>query len=406
MGRIAVVGGGIAGLALAAALNRRGLPSLVFEAEPEPAEIGAGVQIAPNASRLLHRLGRAGRLRQVAVRPAATEFRRWSDNGLIGRTPLGDECERRYGAPYYTIHRAHLRDALASLVPPERILLGRRLVVLRTAPAQATPAQATPHCAAPGPVGLRFADGSSYEASMVVGADGIRSVVRATMAADQPVFSGLGVYRGLVPAGALPGFLREPVIRLWLGPGRHVVCYPVAAGRVISFAAIAPCDGPGAESWAAEGTAGDLSRSFQGWTQPVQHLIAGARTVRRWVLYDREPLPRLRAPGVALIGDAAHPMLPFAAQGANQAIEDALALAACLASGNGAGDAPDAARRYQAARAPRTARLQQQARWSTHGLHLPDGDAQRSRDRALRSGTEAGGQAWLYGYDAERECVS
>jgi salicylate hydroxylase len=392
---IAVIGGGIAGLALAAALNRRGLTSLIFEAEPEPAEIGAGVQIAPNASRLLHRLGLAGRLRQVAVRPAATEFRRWSDDELIGRTALGDECERLYGAPYYTIHRADLRHALASLVCPDRILLGRRLVAVQTAAGRAAAARAR----------LRFADGSSYEASMVVGADGIRSVVRATMVADKPVFSGLGVYRGLVPAAALPGFLREPVIRLWLGPGRHVVCYPVSAGRVISFAAIAPCDAPGAESWAAEGATEDLGRSFGGWNQSVQHLIAGTRTVRRWVLYDREPLPRLDAPRVALIGDAAHPMLPFAAQGANQAIEDALALAACLADVDADADAPDAARRYQEGRAPRTARLQQQARWSTHGLHMPDGDAQRSRDRALRLGTDLGGQAWLYGYDAERECV-
>ena len=384
---IAVVGGGIAGLAFAAALNRRGLPSLLFEQEPEPAEIGAGVQIAPNASRLLHRLGLATRLRQVAVRSAATEFRRWSDDRLIGRTPLGDECERRYGAPYYTIHRADLRRALAGLVCPERIRLGRRLVAVRTAAARAD---------------LRFADGSGYAASMVVGADGIHSVVRETMVADQPVFSGLGVYRGLVSAAALPGFLREPVIRLWLGPGRHVVCYPVSAGQVISFAAIAPCDLPGSESWAAEGTAEDLSRAFRGWNQAVQHLIAGARTIRRWALYDREPLPRLYAPRVTLIGDAAHPMLPFVAQGVNQAIEDGLALAACLASGNG--DA-DAARRYEACRAPRTARLQQQARWDIHGLHMPDGDAQRSRDNALRSGTDLGRQAWLYGYDAERECV-
>jgi 2-polyprenyl-6-methoxyphenol hydroxylase-like FAD-dependent oxidoreductase len=390
MGRIAVVGGGIAGLALAAALNRRGLSSVIFEAEPEPAEIGAGVQIAPNASRLLHRLGLAGRLRQVAVRPAATEFRRWSDNGLISRTALGDECERLYGAPYYTIHRADLRRTLASLVRPERILLGRRLVAMRAAAGRAC---------------LRFADGSSYQASMVVGADGIRSVVRATMVADQPVFSGLGVYRGLVPAAALPGFLREPVIRLWPGPGRHVVCYPVSAGRVISFAAVAPCDVPGTESWAAAGAAEDLIRSFRGWNQSVQHLIAGTRTIRRWVLYDREPLPRLEVSRVALIGDAAHPMLPFAAQGANQAIEDALALAACLASGNDDADGPDAARRYQAGRAPRTARLQRQARWSTHGLHMPDGDAQRGRDRALSLGADLGDQAWLYGYDAERECV-
>lgn len=393
---IAVVGGGIAGLALAAALNRRGFSSVIFEQEPELADIGAGVQIAPNASRLLHRLGLARRLREVAVRPAATEFRHWASDRLIGRTVLGDECERLYGAPYYTIHRADLRDALASLVCAERVCLGRRLVTVREASDRAV---------------LHFADGSSYAASMVAGADGIRSVVRETVvretqAADKnrPVFSGLGVYRGLVPAAALPDFAREPAVRLWPGPGRHLVCYPVSAGRVISFAATAPCDVPSSESWAAEGTAEDLSRAFRGWNQAVRHLIAGARTIRRWVLYDREPLRRLCTPRVALIGDAAHPMLPFVAQGANQAIEDALALAACLARG-GDGATAEAARRYEACRAPRTARLQQQARGNINGLHMPDGEVQRRRDKALRSGTDLRRQAWLYGYDAERECL-
>lgn len=393
---IAIVGGGIAGLALAAALNRRGFSSVIFEQESEPADIGAGVQIAPNASRLLHRLGLARRLCEVAVRPAATEFRHWASDRLIGRTVLGDECERLYGAPYYTIHRADLRDALTSLVCAERICLGRRLDTVREAPDRAV---------------LHFADGSSYAASLVAGADGIRSVVRETVvretqAADKngPVFSGLGVYRGLVPAAALPEFAREPAVRLWPGPGRHLVCYPVSAGRVISFAATAPCDVPSSESWAAEGTAEDLSRAFRGWNHAVRHLIAGARTIRRWVLYDREPLRRLCTPRMALIGDAAHPMLPFVAQGANQAIEDALALAACLAR-EGEGATKEAARRYEACRAPRTARLQQQARGNINGLHLPDGEMQRSRDKALGSGTDLSRQAWLYGYDAERECL-
>lgn len=386
---IAIVGAGIAGLALAAALDRRGLSSVIFEQASELTEVGAGVQIAPNAARLLHRLGLARRLREVAVRPMATEFRRWADDRLIGRTVLGDECERLYGAPYYTIHRADLRDALVGLVRPERVRIGRRLVTVREAADRAV---------------LGFADGSSYTASMVAGADGIRSVVRAMLAADEPVFSGLGVYRGLVPAAAVPDFAGEPAVRLWLGPGRHLVCYPVCAGRMISFAATAPCDVPGSESWAAEGTADDLSQAFSGWSQTVQGLIAGAQAISRWVLYDREPLPHLATSRVALIGDAAHPMLPFVAQGANQAIEDAMALAACLAQG-GNGAMAGAARRYETCRASRTARLQRQARWNIHGMHMSDGEAQRCRDDALSAGADLRHQAWLYGYDAEGECL-
>jgi salicylate hydroxylase len=391
---IAVVGAGIAGLALAAALRRRGFSSVVFEQATELTGIGAGVQIAPNASRLLHRLGLARRLREVAVRPAATEFRRWADDQLIGRITLGDECERLYGAPYYTIHRADLRDALASVVCNLTVCLGRRLVAMRE----------TSDC-----VVLDFADGSSYPASMAAGADGIGSIVRKTLAADKlaadnTVFSGLGAYRGLVPAAAVPEFAREPAVRLWLGPGRHLVCYPVSGGRFISFAAITPCEVAGCESWAAAGTAEDLAEAFRGWNQAVQRLIAGAREIGYWALYDREPLPRLATSRLALIGDAAHPMLPFVAQGANQAIEDALALAACLTDGSDSGMA-GAALRYESCRAPRTARLQRQARSSIDSMHLPDGVAQRSRDKALEAGMDLRHQAWLYAYDAEGECL-
>jgi salicylate hydroxylase len=386
---IAVVGAGVAGLALAAALDRRGLPSIIFEQAPGPADIGAGVQIGPNASRLLHRLGLARRLREVAVRPAATEFRRWSDGSLIGRTVLGDECERLYGAPYYTIHRADLRDALASLVCPERVHTGRRVVTVREAPGHAV---------------LGFADGSSHTAAMVAGADGIGSVVRKVLAADKPVFAGLGVYRGLVPAHLFPDLVCEPAVRLWLGPGQHLVCYPVCAGKMISFAATTPCETAGRESWAAAGTAGDLSSAFKGWNETVQRLIAGAQAITRWVLYDREPLRHLAQSRVALVGDAAHPMLPFVAQGANQAIEDAMVLAACVAQGTDAAMA-GAARRYETCRTARTTRLQQQARWNIHGMHLPDGEAQLSRDRALAADGDLRRQDWLYGYDAEGACL-
>jgi salicylate hydroxylase len=386
---IAVIGAGVAGLTLAAALVRRGLASVIFEQATGLTEIGAGVQIAPNASRLLHRLGLAARLDEVAVRPAATEFRRWDDGRLIARTVLGAECERRYGAPYYTIHRADLRNALASLVSGVPIRLGWRLAQVRDVADRAI---------------LDFADRPSHQARLVVGADGVRSVVRGRLAADQPVFCGLGVYRGLVPARALPEMARQPAVRVWLGPGRHVVCYPVRGGALVSFAATAPSGAAGRESWHAAGSAADLAQAFRGWNDAVQALIAAASAIRHWTLHDRDPVRHLSGPRLALIGDAAHPMLPFTAQGANQAIEDAVALATCLAQRRD-GDTAEAARRYEAVRAVRTARLQREARGRINGMHLPDGPAQRIRDRVLASEAGLDHQAWLYGYDAEGECL-
>ena len=388
MSSVAIVGAGIAGLALAAALDRRGIASAVFEQAGDLAGIGAGVQLAPNASRLLHRLGLGARLGAVAVRPACTEFRRWADDSLIGRAPLGAECERRFGAPYYTLHRRDLRDALASLVPPGAIRLGARLVTVREEPAR---------------VVLGFADGSQRAAELAVGADGIGSVVRSALAGDAPVFAGLGVYRGLAPAAALPELAGPPAVRVWPGPGRHLVCYPVSAGQVISFAATVPCAVAGQESWTAEGSRQQLGLAFGGWNRTVRRLIAAAPEVRLWALYDRDPLTRLATSRVALVGDAAHPMLPFAAQGANQAVEDAVALAACLAARRG-GPA-GAGCRYDECRRARTTRLQRQARRDIGGLHLPDGEVQRSRDRALGLPGDLSRQDWLYGHDAERACL-
>jgi salicylate hydroxylase len=386
---IAVIGAGVAGLTLAAVLVRRGLTSVIFEQATALTEIGAGVQIAPNASRVLHRLGLAARLDEVAVRPAATEFRRWADDRLIAKTALGAECERLYGAPYYTIHRADLRNALASLVSGMQIRLGWRLARVRDAADRAI---------------LDFDDRPSYQAQMVVGADGVRSVVRGRLAADQPVFCGLGVYRGLVPAHALPDTARQPAVRVWLGPGRHLVCYPVRGGALVSFAATAPSDTAGRESWNAVGSITDLAQAFRGWNDTVQALIAGATAIRHWTLHDRDPVRHLCAPRLALIGDAAHPMLPFTAQGANQAIEDAAALATCLAQRRD-GDCARAASRYEAVRAVRTARLQREARSRINGMHLPDGPAQHVRDRVLASEASLHQQAWLYGYDAEEVCL-
>lgn len=378
---IAVIGAGIGGLTLAAALARLGIGCRVFERAEQPAEAGAGVQLAPNAVRLLRRLGLSDSLRQHGVRPLSRDLLRWDDGRTLARTELGEECEKRFGAPYVTVHRADLHRALRDLAGAV-VRTGHRLTGLTEGP---------------GAVELRFADGSEHRAELVVGADGIRSVVREHLAADAPVFSGRRIYRGLVPVERVPE-LAEPRVRVWLGPGRHCVCYPVSGGRLISFAATTGGTARPGESWTAIGDQDEVAGAYRDWHPAVTRLLGAGGGIGCWALHDREPLARWSSDALTLLGDAAHPMLPFAAQGANQAIEDAFALAATLAMSRG--DVPEALRRYQEQRIPRTQRLQQAARSTAVGSHLPDGPLQRARDAELARGSALDGLHWVYGHDA------
>jgi len=383
---VAVAGAGVAGLTFAAALHRAGTDCHVYEQAEHLTEVGAGVQVAPNATRLLHRLGLRDRLRAVAVAPQAIEMRRWDDGRLLQRTPLGSLCRRRFGAPYYAVHRADLHSALLSLTPPDRVHLGARLVTVTQGTDEAR---------------LHLSDGTTVAADLVVGADGIHSVVREQIVADRPRYSGQTIYRGLVPAERVPFLLAEPRVLLWLGPDQHCVCYPVSSGRQVSFGATVSASDWREESWAARGDAAQLAAAYAGWHPDVVRLVGVAETVSRWALHDRESIDRLGSGRVALIGDAAHPMLPFQAQGANQAIEDAVVLAACLA-GAGPGGLNAALRRYERIRLPRTTRIQHQSRANAETFHLVDGDAQRRRDTSAQASSGLDRHEWLFGYDAEQ----
>ncbi|TLS44709.1 salicylate 1-monooxygenase [Streptomyces montanus] len=382
--RIAVVGGGIGGLTLAAALRAAGVSCVVFEQTREFAEIGAGVQLAPNAVRPLRRLGLGDALRERAVRIEAIEFQSWK-GALIARTELGAECEQLFGAPYYSVHRAHLHDALRALTGPGELRPGHRLV-------RAEELQDR--------VRLVFQDKTLHEADVVVGADGIHSVVRDELVQDTPVFSGLSAFRGLVPAERLSPAARRPRVRLWLGPGGHFVCYPVSGGKLISFAAISSLNAPLTESWSATADPATVRGAFDGWHGAVRDILQAADEVRHWALHDREPLHTWSTDRLTLLGDAAHPMLPFMAQGANQAIEDAMDLAACLAEARPE-TAPAALRRYQSLRVPRTAAIQSGSRGNAAGMHLADGEEQHARDQAMRRSAALHHRAWLYSYDTE-----
>ena len=386
--RVAVVGAGIGGLALAGALAANGTPYVVHEQTRVLSEVGAGVQLSPNAVRPLRRLGLGPVLDEHGVRIEAMEVRGWNGRP-VARTPLGAECERMFAAPYLTIHRAHLHEALLSLTGRDRLRLGERL-------------RAAEETADGTGVRLAFDDGTVREADVVIGADGIHSTVRETLRTDAPVFSGLGIYRGLVPAEALPAQARERLVRLWLGPGGHFVCYPVASGAYLSYAATVPLTtgAPPRESWSRPGDPDALRAVFGGWTGLVADVVAAVDSTHLWALYDRPPLRTWSTNRITLLGDAAHPMLPFMAQGANQAIEDAVVLAACVA-GAAPGGLIAALRRYEQIRLPRVTRIQRQSRANAETFHLADGAAQRRRDTSAQASSGLDEHAWLFGYDAD-----
>ncbi|WP_168715454.1 FAD-dependent monooxygenase [Streptomyces sp. LRa12] len=313
--RIAVVGGGIGGLAAALALTRKGHEVRVYEQAPELREAGVGMHLGPNGSRLLERWGLGERLRALGVRPAGMEVRDWSHGGTLVRQPMGEEWLAEFGAPYYTIHRADLHTMLAESLPSGTVRAGHRLERFTETG---------------GGVRLEFADGSTAGADVLIGADGAHSVVRRTLAGpDTAVFSGQSAFRGVVARDQVPGLPGDTLL-VWAGPDARMLVYPVRGGRFLTFVAVVPDPRWRLESWSAPGDLDELAARFDGWNTDVKSLVAAVRESRRWALYDREPLARWSAGAVTLLGDAAHPMLPHHGQGVSQAVEDAAVLAHCL----------------------------------------------------------------------------
>ena len=365
---VTVVGAGIGGLAFAGALRAAGVPCRVFERLDRWPDTAAGIQLAPNAVRPALRLGLGPALAEHAVAIEGMEFRSWRGRPLAW-TPLGTRCEELYGAPYYTVHRADLHEALIALAGPDTVRADR-------------PVTAVAHDADHGEVILD--DGSRHRSDVVVCADGVHSVVRTHLTDDAPVHTGLVALRALVETAELPPDARSPRVRVWFGPGAHVVCYPVSAGRRLSLTAVF-----------ARGREAELA-ALRDWHAPVAMLAAAAEVVHRAPLCDRDPLERWVRGRVTVLGDAAHAMLPFLAQGACQAVEDATELAARLTDAPAAA-VPERLARYAAARAGRTAALVRAGREQSQVSHLPDGARQRDRDAVLRRGAGLSDRGWLYG---------
>jgi salicylate hydroxylase len=372
--RVIIVGGGIGGLTAAIALRQTGWSVQVIERAEQFGEVGAGVQLGPNATRVLKRLGLGEKLDEIAVAPEAVRFLRWADDAVL------TECQLlgRFGAPYYTLYRPDLIEILAAAQPSEEMMLGTEV---------------TDVSATPGGAAVSTADGTRLEAELVLGCDGIHSTVRSRAIGDVPArFSGMCAYRAVVPSDGV-----EQMVRNWLGPRRHLVAYPVGrGGRYLNLVCVDTASDWRTESWTAPGDPDELRNAFKGWTPEVTSLLDRvAGPIYRWGLYDREPLPTWLASAIALLGDACHPMLPFMAQGAAQAIEDAGVLAQCLAGG---ADLGDALRRYEQLRLPRASRIQRLSYDNNVVYHLADGPEQRARDHAMIRGEAFGADAlsWLF----------
>jgi salicylate hydroxylase len=382
---IAIVGAGIGGLTAAVALRQAGFDVHVYEQAPELTEVGGGINMGPNAARVLYRLGLGEGLDREAVRPISTHQRRWQDGRTLQRAPLNPRSEELYGAPHLTVHRADLLAIIASGFPAQRVHLGRRLAGFSEAGDR---------------VEAWFDNGARIAADVLVGADGIHSTVRAVLLGEAaPRFAGCVAYRGLVPVERLADLGLELGSQSWVGPGGHLVHYFVSRGRLLNFVGWTEHDTWNREDWTDRATIARALATFEGWHPQVRRIIGAAETCFIWALFDREPQPRWSFGRATLLGDACHPMYPFMGQGAAQAIEDGATLAACLL--DGADDPAAALQRYERLRLPRVSRLQEMSRANKARFHLPDGPAQRARDAEWARAGDRSPESlrWLYDHD-------
>ncbi|MFG1264282.1 FAD-dependent monooxygenase [Xanthobacter aminoxidans] len=360
-----VVGAGIGGLACAIALRRAGLTVQVVEQARKLREVGAGLQLTPNATRIIREFGLLPRLEQVAVTPRSLDVRSGASGATITRAHYGPAAAR-YGAPFLVVHRADLQNLLAEAAQAEGVLIALGSELTAVEPAF-------------GGVRAVVKQGENliaHGADILVGADGVRSAVRAHLGvARPPVFAQRLAYRATIPVPAR----HPPDVRLYMGRDAHLVVYPVKGGATLNLVAIVKHTEPVAR-WSAPGDGAAVHAAFADWAPEVRELLKAAPHFLCWGLYDIDPLPRWSTGRVTLLGDAAHAMLPFLAQGAAQGIEDAAALARALQTET---DAATALKAYEAERLGRTARIQSEARRNGMVYHL-SGAPRLARDLVLR----------------------
>ncbi|MDI5934952.1 FAD-dependent monooxygenase [Halomonas kalidii] len=365
--RVGICGGGVGGLCAAIALREAGHEAIVFEQARQFLRIGADVNLTPNAVRALDRLDVGAVLRETAARPTHRLSRTWDTGEITSKLPMSDAAEEKYGAPQLTIHRGDLLKALEARLPDEAIRLGSRVVDIDVGDHPT----------------IRFEDGSSETVDVVVGGDGIHSAVRRSLFGDDhPEFTGLVSYRAVVPRAAVPEVENLDAFTKWWGAtaDSQVVVFPLTRGEEVFVFATTPQEGWREESWTLPGDVDELREVYRDFHADVRALLAACDSVTKSALYVREPMARWSKGHVTILGDAAHPMVPFMAQGACMAIEDAVVLSRCLAEA-GREDVPAALARFEKARKERTAKVQR---------------GSRANDWLKGEGNAD----WVYGYDA------
>jgi len=358
--KVAVVGAGMGGLAAAAALSRAGIEASVYEQAGRFARIGAGIQMLPNSMKVLRGLGIEPKLRGFAFAPRSHLNREWDTGEVRAELPMP---EARYDAPYLCMHRGDLHEALLSAVPPDAILLNRKLVDIKDQT-------------------LKFADGSTAIADLIVGADGVHSRVREILLGpEKPLNKGRVAYRAVFPAARVGRDL-GPSRTKWWGKDRHIVVYYTTKARdEVYFVTSQPekQDWVTPESWSAKGDVHELRAAFEGFHADVRAVLDACPDCHKWAILEREPLPAWSRGGVVLLGDACHPMTPYMAQGAATSIEDAAVLCRALQEN---GPVEKALALYERHRKPRTSKIQAISSANTW-MKTPESDPD-----------------WLYGYDA------
>jgi salicylate hydroxylase len=398
MTRVAIIGGGIGGLTAALALSRAGAEVSVFEAAGELKEIGAGVALHANAMRVLQAIGVEDAVRKVAGRSQFHATRDGISGRVISKTS-GKRHTTLHGIRPATVHRADLLDVLAAALPPDMVSLGKRCVSVSSDESSAV---------------ALFADGSSAEADIIVGADGIHSAVRTSLfGPDAPRFTGKICYRSVIPTAAVRGGAPSSVAAdngQWLGPHGTIVLYPLRGDELINVVCHYDDESYRHESWVTQCPRDEVLTRYTGWHESLLRLFEAGETWYKWALYDRDPIPAWTSGRVTLLGDAAHPMLPYLGQGACQALEDGSVLALALSASPS--DPVAALAVYERVRRPRASRVVLTARARGVSNHLPSRWAAWRRDAAIavrrqlnRRDPEGRGAGWIAEYDATSPSV-
>jgi salicylate hydroxylase len=383
--RIAIVGAGLGGLAAAIALRRQGFEVQVYEQAAELAEFGAGINISPNSVKFFHAVGLADKLHAVSSEPVGLTWRDWDSGEIHHCLPFGD-FEKRYGAKYYVVHRSDLHRLLSEAVPQESIQLGKRCAKVESRN---------------GTAGLSFTDGTSAEADVVVGCDGIRSAVRAHLfGGEGPHYAGTMCWRALAPASALPKGYHDGYVNQWSGDGGFVISYYVRRGEFINFVCVRQQPGWTEQSWSVPSNVDELLAAFPHAGEKLRRMMGAATSCSKWGQFTGEHAAQWTKDRVTLLGDSAHAMLATFGQGANMAFEDAYVLAQWLRA---SADDPDAAlASYEAARKPRATRVQQLSRTEVlfKKQHTNWDRLRREAAFVTRHGSTTGGvYRWIFGYD-------